>query len=78
MPTDFRHGPYRFYFYSHDAAEPAHVHVDRDALSAKLWLDPVSVAVNFGFGPPELRRITRLVSAHRGRLLEAWRDYFEV
>jgi Domain of unknown function (DUF4160) len=36
MPTVLRSGSYRFYFYSHEANEPPHVHVDRDDLSAKL------------------------------------------
>ena len=29
MPTILRRGPYRF-FYSNDAKEPMHVHVERD------------------------------------------------
>jgi hypothetical protein len=49
-PTILREGPYRFYFYSHEPNEPPHVHVDRDDLSAKSWLDAVSLARNFGFG----------------------------
>ena len=40
MPTVLRSGPYRFYFYSHEPNEPPHIHVDRDDLSAKFWLDP--------------------------------------
>ncbi len=48
--------PYRFYFYSHEPNEPPHVHVDRDDLSAKFWLQPVGLARNFGFSPKELRR----------------------
>ena len=30
MPTVLRSGPYRFFFYSGDGAEPPHVHVQRD------------------------------------------------
>lgn len=30
----------------------------------------------FGFAPHELRDVGRLVSEHRGRLLEAWHGYF--
>jgi len=37
------------YFYSHDLIEPPHVHVDRDDLTAKFWLNPVSLAYNLGF-----------------------------
>ena len=76
MPTVFRHGPYRFYFYSHDSGEPAHVHVDRDRCAAKFWLDPVSCARNEGFAGPELRRLERLVRTRRTELIGAWFDYF--
>jgi len=48
MPTILRSGPYRLYFYSHEPNEPPHVHVDRDDLSAKFWLDPVTLARNSG------------------------------
>jgi hypothetical protein len=49
MPTVLRSGPYRFYFYSHEPNEAPHIHVDRDDLSAKFWLDPVQLVANFGF-----------------------------
>ncbi len=44
MPTIARIGPYRIYFYSHDASEPEHVHVDRGDRTAKFWLRPVALA----------------------------------
>ncbi|MCK6486466.1 MAG: DUF4160 domain-containing protein [Phycisphaerae bacterium] len=54
MPTIARIGPYRIYFYSHDRREPPHVHVDRDAYTAKFWLTPVELAwCNIGFRPKE-------------------------
>lgn len=47
MPTALLIGPYRFYFYSYDCGEPRHMHVDRENMSAKFWLDPdVSLAGN--------------------------------
>ncbi len=55
MPTVLRLGPYKFYFYSHEPNEPAHIHVDRDKNSAKIWLEPVSLARNVGFRSYELR-----------------------
>lgn len=76
MPTVLRSGPYRFYFYSHEPNEPLHIHVDRDNLSAKFWLDPVSLAQNLGFRPKELRQVQELVEAHREQFLEARNDYF--
>jgi hypothetical protein len=76
MPTVLRHGPYRFYWYSHDLAEPAHIHVDRDYRSAKFWLEPVSLARNIGFPAHELRLIRSIVEDNRESLMEAWNGYF--
>ena len=76
MPTVLRSGPYRINFVSHDLGEPADVHVDRDKASAKLWLEPVSLSRNLGFGPRELRVVERLVFENRADLLKAWNDYF--
>ena len=76
MPTVLRSGPYRLYFYSHEPNEPPHVHVDRDDLSAKFWLNPVSLGRNFGFNARELRQIERIVTENETTLLEAWNGYF--
>lgn len=38
------------------------MHVDRENMSAKFWLDPdVSLAENFGFKRKELREIERIL-----------------
>lgn len=73
MPTVLRIGPYRFYFYGHDLInEPPHVHIDRDDLSAKFWLDPIALAGNLGFNSRDLRKIEKIVQAHQTELLERW------
>jgi Domain of unknown function (DUF4160) len=76
MPTVLRIGPYRFYFYSSDGLEPAHIHVERDDCVAKYWLDPVRLAKSRGFTPAEQRTIEDLVVEHRLVLQEAWDEYF--
>ena len=78
MPTVLRSGPYRFYFYSHESNEPPHVHVDRDDLSAKFWLEPSGLARNSGFSPKELGRLQRLVILHQAHFLEAWHGHLGV
>ena len=75
MPTVLRSGPYRVYFFSHEPNEAPHVHVDRDALSAKFWLEPVALARNLGFRPVELRRIRRILIEHEAVLVEAWHEH---
>ena len=76
MPTVLRQQAFRFYFYSHEPNEPPHVHVDRENLSAKFWLETVSLARNRGFTARELRQLERIVVDNREKLLEAWHEYF--
>ncbi len=73
LPTAWRSGPYRFYVYSYDCDEPRHMHVDRERLSAKFWLDPnVSLAMNHGYSRRELREIESLLRANLERLRHEW------
>ena len=67
-----RIGPYRFHFYSREGGEPPHIHVEREDMEAKFWLEPVSLAGNWGFRPVELSRLQRMVEEHRQALLEAY------
>ena len=76
-PTVLRSGPYRFFFFSSDAGEPAHIHVARDRKTAKVWLQPVGLAYNLGFAPNELAKVLRLVEEHRTALVKAWHEYFK-
>lgn len=76
MPTALRTGPYRLYFYSYDCAEPRHIHVDREAMSAKFWLDPaVLLAENRGYGRQELRQLERLVQRNLEGLRREWDSF---
>lgn len=75
-PTIMQIGPYRFFFYSGDALEPPHVHVERESFTAKVWLNPVHLQSNQGFRAHEIRIILKMVEEHRERLLEAWNEYF--
>ena len=77
MPTVLRSGPCRFLFYSSDAEEPPHVHVERDENSVKFWLSPVRLQSSSGFKPVEVRRIQRMVEQHREALLRSWDAYFK-
>ena len=76
MPTVLRIGSYKFYFYSHEPNEPPHIHIDRDNLSAKFWLEPVALAKNIGFSPKELKKLEKLMDKNQKILLEAWYGYF--
>jgi len=76
MPTVLRSGPYRLFFYSGDRDEPVHVHVERDACTAKFWIDPVRLERSGGFKPREMARLQELVEENQIELLRSWNDYF--
>jgi hypothetical protein len=69
-------GPYRFYFFAGDRAEPAHIHVDGADGEAKFWLRPVALADAWGYSARELRTIQHMVVAHRDEFLQAWDAFF--
>jgi len=73
MPTALRLGSHRFYFYSYDCGEPRHMHVDRENMSAKFWLDPVvSLAENHGYSRKELRDIEKIAIENLEILRNEW------
>jgi hypothetical protein len=76
VPTLLRWRGYRFFFYSADGWEPAHVHVAKDGKEAKLWLRDASVAVNVGYNARELGEIVRKTREESQAFLEVWHDYF--
>ena len=76
MPTVLRIGPYRLFFVSLDRDEPPHIHVRRDNMVAKFWLDPVTLERARGFNRTELNAIGRIVEEHYESLLERWYEFF--
>jgi hypothetical protein len=49
-------GPYRLFFYSFDCGEPKHIHVQREKLLCKYWLEPLSMTKSCGFSAKELNQ----------------------
>ncbi|MFM9905094.1 MAG: DUF4160 domain-containing protein [Pyrinomonadaceae bacterium] len=76
MPTIYRSGPYRFFFYAGDRDEPPHIHVERDDNKGKFWLEPVRLQNSGGFGRNEINRLQRLVEENAVRMLRSWNEYF--
>jgi hypothetical protein len=77
LPTVWRTGPYRLFFYAGDGSEPEHIHVERDNNVAEFWLDPIRLERSGGFGRSELGAIQRLIAERRSHLIEAWHAYFQ-
>ena len=76
MPTVLRSGPYRLFFYSSDAPEPRHVHVEGAEAEANFSLDPVCREPGQGFARVDLVRAERLVEENKELLSDIWYEYF--
>lgn len=76
MPTVYKSGPYRFFFYAGDRNEPCHIHVERDDKVAKYWLDPIRFQNSGGFSRFELKEIRTIIEKQQKSFMEAWDEYF--
>jgi hypothetical protein len=76
MPTVLREGGYRFFFFKADRYEPPHIHVQREARAAKVWLDPLEFAYVRGFRPHECNEILRITKVHLDEFLQTWYKNF--
>ena len=79
MPTVFRERGFRFFFYSDEGnpREPAHIHIEKNGVEAKLWLRPrVHVAYNDGYNARTLHQLLWIVTANRERIERAWNEHF--
>jgi len=76
MPTVFRIGSYRFFFYSGDRDEPVHIHVEKEDKIAKFWLDPVRLQRSGGFRAIEINDLQKKIQDNQEKIIEAWNEYF--
>jgi Domain of unknown function (DUF4160) len=53
-----------------------HVHVQREARTAKFWLEPIECERSGGFTRRELIDIYQLIAQHRELLLQKWYEFF--
>ncbi|MBN8706365.1 MAG: DUF4160 domain-containing protein [Bacteroidetes bacterium] len=76
MPTILRIHGFRFFFFSNEGSEPAHIHVEQAERYAKFWLNPVQVAESNGFRSSEISELRLLVEENRIYFGEKWNEYF--
>ena len=75
-PTIFRHGPYRFFFFSREEAR-LHIHVQSPDGEAKYWLEPnIELAKSFRLTAKQLGVIEGLIRDHEQEIRDAWNSHF--
>ena len=76
IPTIFRVGPYRFFFFSREEAR-IHVHIESPDGEAKFWLEPrVELARSFRFTDRELVKLRRIINDREEEIRDAWDRHF--
>jgi hypothetical protein len=68
-------GPYRLFFYSFDCNEAMHVHVQKEGMVCKFWLEPIVLSKNHGFTPKELNIIREIIYNNRTKIMGAWYEH---
>ncbi len=76
MPTVLNINGYRLFFFSNEKNEPIHIHIEKAENYSKFWLDPLFVAVNYGFTSKELREISEIIEGNEALIKEKWNEHF--
>ena len=76
MPTILVVDGYRFFFYSNEGHEPAHIHIEKADGIAKWWLAPAREAGSEGFSRAQRNRIRAIILEHEADFIDAWNRYF--
>lgn len=78
MPNVLTQQGFKFYFYSDEGSEPAHVHIKKGEGRGKWWLEPnLEEEYSYGFTLKERKQIKRLITQHHAYLKEQWYEYFQ-
>ena len=61
----------RFFFFSFDCNERMHVHVSKEKMVCKFWIEPIMLANNYGFSSKDLSRIRKVIQSNLNIIKEA-------
>ena len=77
MPTILRKDGFRFFFYSNENDEPAHIHVQKGDAEGKIWLVPnTKIDYLHGYTNAEVKQIAIIVFEFSEHFKAEWNGYF--
>lgn len=77
MPTIYRFDGFRFFFYSNEGSEPAHIHVAKGDGECKIWLVTLEIAYSYNLKASEIKIMMKIVRKNRDRFLADWVKFYE-
>lgn len=75
MPVILRVDGFKFFFFANEGDEPIHVHVEIGDEAAKFWMNPISLARNYGMKASNLSKVRRILEQHQQLIEEKWDDF---
>lgn len=77
MPTVMIFNGIRFFFYSLEGNEPAHIHVVKGDANGKIWLEPeIAVAYFHNFTKSEEKDILTAIETNFVIIKSKWDEHF--
>lgn len=77
MPTVLNEDGFRFFFYSSEGNEPAHIHIEKGDAVGKIWLEPtLERAYLHGFTKQEEKKLFSIVEKSMDDFKRSWHEYF--
>ncbi|MBI5857050.1 MAG: DUF4160 domain-containing protein [Sphingobacteriales bacterium] len=77
MPTVLFLNGFRFFFYSNENNEPAHIHVRKGKGEGKIWLEPaIQIAWMLGFTKQEENSVWQITTDNIQLFKDKWHEYF--
>ena len=77
MPTVLRKNGFRFFFYSNEGTEPAHIHIVGRNGELKVWMNPVAIAKTYNLSPKDQKEAIKIVLENRQLILDKWEEWHE-
>jgi len=74
--TALNYKGYKFFFFSNENDEPAHIHVEKAGGSAKFWLDPIEEVYSYGFTAKQRKEIIKIIKDNSLTLISKWHEHF--
>lgn len=77
MPTILSLEGFRFFFYSNENNEPAHIHVKKGDAEGKIWLEPdLEIVWMYSFTSKEENTIWQITVENKELFKKKWYEYF--
>ena len=75
MPTILKIKGFRFFFWSNENGEPAHIHIEKADASAKMLLIPIIDVYFYGFTVKEIKEIRLIVNENIELFIKSWIEF---